>query len=135
MVVKQDRPGRYYVETGVEYRGRPVFFGAVARMKSYVSHHLFPVYIRPDLLDGISPALRKRMQGKSCFNFTAVDEDLLAEIGRLTRRCLEEFRRRGLAPARPGSFTWRPGYAKNAFSASSGSFCPERCARCTSSQK
>jgi hypothetical protein len=27
------------------------------------------VYLEPSLLDEISDALRKRMQGKSCFNF------------------------------------------------------------------
>jgi hypothetical protein len=46
--------------------------------------HLFPVYVFPDLLTGISPELKKRMHGKSCFNFTKVDEALFAELARLT---------------------------------------------------
>jgi hypothetical protein len=34
----------------------------------------------------MSPALKKRMQGKACFNFTAVDEALFKELAALTRR-------------------------------------------------
>lgn len=67
------------------------FFGAVRVGKSYVSFHLMPVYATPQLLDGISPGLRKRMQGKSCFNFKTVDEPLLQELEALTRRSFELF--------------------------------------------
>jgi hypothetical protein len=31
----------------------------------------------------IPPELKKRLQGKACFNFTTVDEDRFAELGRL----------------------------------------------------
>jgi hypothetical protein len=48
-----------------------------------------PIYVQPSLLDEVSPALRKRMQGKSCFNFAKVDEPLLAELEALTRRGYE----------------------------------------------
>ena len=65
----------------------PVFFGAVRLSKTYVGYHLMPVYSHPALLDGISPALEKRMQGKSCFNFKRDDPALFAELGELTRRC------------------------------------------------
>jgi hypothetical protein len=54
----------------------------------YVSLHLIPVYAQPALLDGISPALRKRMQGKACFNFTTIDGGQLEELGALTREGL-----------------------------------------------
>jgi hypothetical protein len=39
--------------------------------KNYVIYHLMPVYLNPGLLEGMSPGLRKRMQGKSCFNLPA----------------------------------------------------------------
>jgi hypothetical protein len=42
------------------------------------------VYGLPDLLESMSPGLRRRMQGKSCFNFTTVDEPLFAELETLT---------------------------------------------------
>ena len=38
------------------------------------------VYARPDLLNGISKDLKTRMQGKSRFNLTTVDEALFAEL-------------------------------------------------------
>lgn len=50
----------------------------------YVSYHLTPVYTWPDLQDGMSPGLRTRMQGKSCFDFARVDEELIAELDALT---------------------------------------------------
>ncbi len=73
-------------------RGREVWFGAVQIKKNYVSYHLMPVYAFPDLLDGMSPALKKRMQGKSCFNFTSVDEQLFAELAALTDKGYQRFK-------------------------------------------
>jgi hypothetical protein len=57
--------------------------------KRYVSYYLMSVYAQPELLGSISPGLRRRMQGKSCFNFTSVDEALLDELERLTGRAIE----------------------------------------------
>jgi len=51
-----------------------------------------PVYMYPDLLETISPALKKRMQGKSCFNFKNVDENLFSELETLTRLGFERFK-------------------------------------------
>lgn len=96
LVVARDQPDDYYVETRwVRDDGYHGFFGAVQARKRYVSYHLMPVYAWPDLLDGASPELRKRMQGKSCFNFTAVDEPLLAELGELTQRAFRRMRESG----------------------------------------
>jgi hypothetical protein len=50
----------------------------------------------PDLLDDVSPALKKRMQGKSCFNFKQVDEALLAELEALARQSYARFQKGGL---------------------------------------
>ena len=60
--------------------------------KTYVSYYLMPVYGLPELLDGISPELRRRMQGKACFNFTRVDETLFAELATLTATGIDRFR-------------------------------------------
>ena len=68
------------------------FVGGVQLRKNYVSYHLMPVYIFPDLLDGLSDPLKKRMQGKSCFNFTNVDETLFAELKQLTASSFAHFR-------------------------------------------
>ncbi|MEP7292565.1 MAG: hypothetical protein ABI835_12340 [Chloroflexota bacterium] len=91
--VKTDEPGNYYLNTPFsETYQKYIFFGAVQIRKNYVSFHLMPVYWYPDLLDGISPELKKRMQGKSCFNFTSINEDVLAELAELTRRSAERFK-------------------------------------------
>lgn len=70
---------------------KAIFFGAVKIQKNYVSYYLMPVYVFPALLKGVSPALKKRMQGKSCFNFTTIDEELLAELAALTEKCFKKF--------------------------------------------
>jgi hypothetical protein len=63
----------------------PMWFGGVKAGKAYVSYHLMPVYTHPALAASISPALKKRMQGKSCFNFQAADPALFEELEALTR--------------------------------------------------
>ncbi|NTU62349.1 MAG: hypothetical protein HGB05_02865 [Chloroflexi bacterium] len=77
-------------------QGREVWFGAVQIKKNYVSYHLMAVYAFPDLLDGVSPELKKRMQGKSCFNFKTVDKALLKELGTLTKKGYQRFKKEGL---------------------------------------
>jgi hypothetical protein len=92
LVVQSDAPGDYALTThAVREDGYRPWFGAVQLRKRYVSYHLMPVYVFPDLLAGVSPQLRRRMQGKSCFNFTRVDEALCAELDALTSRGLERF--------------------------------------------
>ena len=44
---------------------KELFFGSAQVKKNYVSFYLMPVYMYPDLLNDISPELRKHMQGKS----------------------------------------------------------------------
>ncbi len=60
--------------------------------KTYVSYYLMPVYGLPALLADISPELRRRMQGKACFNFTRVDETLFGELAALTATGIDRFR-------------------------------------------
>jgi hypothetical protein len=71
---------------------KPLFFGAAQIKKNYVSFYLMPVYMFPDLLKSISPELKKRMQGKSCFNFKKVEPDLFKELKQLTRLSVERAR-------------------------------------------
>jgi len=77
-----------------QHKGQPMWFGAVKLGKAYVSFHLMPLYMSPTLEKQISPALRKRMQGKTCFHFKAVpDDELLADLKRLTAACAEAWDR------------------------------------------
>jgi hypothetical protein len=99
LLAKSDEPGNLYLETppSATYPSG-LFFGAVKIGKRYVSFYLMPVYVHPDLLDGMSPELRKRMQGKSCFNFTRPDEALFGELNTLTAAGFARFRDNGLIP-------------------------------------
>jgi hypothetical protein len=85
LIVKTDEPGHLYLDAppSAAYP-KGLFFGAAKIGKRYVSFHLMPVYVFPELLEGISPELRRRMQGKSCFNFTKPDDVLFAELAKLT---------------------------------------------------
>lgn len=97
LVLAGDTAEEYSLDTPYSEKWeRELFFGAVKIGKSYVSFHLMPVYMYPDLLDDISDALRKRMQGKSCFNFTAVDPELFAELKDLTERGLARLEAEGV---------------------------------------
>jgi hypothetical protein len=90
--VTRDGPGGVALEVpGLE--GKPWGYVAGTRMgKRYVSFYLMPVYGSSGLAATISPELRKRMQGKSCFNFTTVDERLFAELADLAARGIPGFR-------------------------------------------
>lgn len=85
LVVTKDEPSLYYLDTAhIMKNKKPLFFGSVQIRKRYVSFHLMPVYVFPDLLEPVSPDLLKRMQGKSCFNFNAIADDHVTALERLT---------------------------------------------------
>jgi hypothetical protein len=44
------------------------------------------------MLKLMSPELKKRMQGKACFNFTAIDRELFAELSKLTQAGYDKFK-------------------------------------------
>ncbi|MEO0899818.1 MAG: hypothetical protein AAFY71_25625 [Bacteroidota bacterium] len=90
--IKKDAPDYYYLNTNKKIKGKDIFFGAVQIRKSYVAYHLYPVYTNPELLDEISDSLKKRMQGKSCFNFKKeITEEQLNGIKELTRKSYQKF--------------------------------------------
>lgn len=85
--VAKDTPGDLVVHMPrLGKNGKPEWFGAVAIKKTYVSYHLFPLYTDPSLGAGMSDALAKRQQGKSCFNFKTVEPELFAELAALTQK-------------------------------------------------
>jgi hypothetical protein len=68
-----------------QHKGQAMFFGSVRIGKAYVSFHLMPLYMNASLSKTISPALKKRMQEKTCFNFkTGPGPHILSELQRLT---------------------------------------------------
>jgi hypothetical protein len=91
LVATRDGPDGLALEIpGLE--GKPWGYVAGIRVgKTYVSYYLMPVYASPELLASMSPELRRRMQGKSCFNFRTVDEPLFAELARITEAGFEPY--------------------------------------------
>jgi hypothetical protein len=93
---KTDTAIELYVNTRhIQKNKKPLFFGAVQIKKNYVSYYLMPVYVDPCLLDGISENLKRRMQGKSCFNFTEIDQPLFKELTTLTQAGYASYREQG----------------------------------------
>jgi len=90
MHVSADEPGIYGVDMAPEAEREPATWFAGTRLgKRYVCEYLMPIYVRPSLLEGVSPELRRRMQGESCFNSAKFDEALLTELEELTRAGFE----------------------------------------------
>jgi len=96
LVVLEDEADNFYVNTNFIMKNKkPMYFGSVKINKNYVSFHLMPVYVFPELLQNISPALMQRMQGKSCFNFKGIDEELFKELENLTRNGHSKYQNAG----------------------------------------
>jgi hypothetical protein len=99
--VKADTPTEYTLVGRVpsplpQHKGQPMYFCAVRLGKAYVAFHLMPLYMDEELTATISPELKKRMQGKTCFNFkTPPGPELLLELRTLTAAGYRAFRRRG----------------------------------------
>jgi hypothetical protein len=97
MAVTDDTPAVYSLTSRKpsrypQHKGQPMWFGSVRLGKAYVSFHLMPLYMNPPLLSRVSPALKKRMQGKTCFNFKAApDAELLDELKRLVEAALKDW--------------------------------------------
>ena len=92
LIVVHDTDTNYYLDTHHVMKNKQrIFFGAVRTGKAYVSFHLMPVYASSVLLNTISPELKKRMQGKSCFNFKTPDEKLFKELAKLTKAGFKMF--------------------------------------------
>ena len=98
LVVTANEVGNYSLNTPFIMKyGKEIFFAAVIINKNYVSYHLMPVYVFPELLDGLSTGLMKRMQGKSCFNFTALNSEILEELSELTSKGYSRFQQESQA--------------------------------------
>jgi hypothetical protein len=97
LAVKTDTSAEYTLVTKSaspfpQHKGQPMYFGSVRLGKAYVSFHLMPLYMCPVLATRISPALKKRMQGKTCFNFKSAPEpELMAALTRLTEAAFQQW--------------------------------------------
>jgi len=92
LIVVADTEDHYALETPHVMKNKHrVYFAGVKIGKAYVSYHLMPVYALEEVRDEISPELKKRMQGKSCFNFSEPNENLFKELARLTKVGFKRF--------------------------------------------
>lgn len=92
----RDSSGDFYLDTTYVMKNKkPLFFSAVQIKKNYVSYRLMPVYVFPELLQDIDAQLKHRMQGKSCFNFTSVDDRLFSELAELTKTGFKRYEEAG----------------------------------------
>ena len=95
LVIVADEPGNYYLNTRtLGPNKRPIAFGGVRIGKAYVSYYLMCAYAGNVQL-GMSPALKRRMQGKACFNFKSVDPELFDELRSVTRTGYEAWKKLG----------------------------------------
>jgi hypothetical protein len=93
LTVKANTTDTYYLDGPYSEKWKKeLFFGSAQIKKNYVSFYLMPVYMYPELLKEVSPALKKRMQGKSCFNFKKVEPELFDELAVLTRKGAEKYK-------------------------------------------
>jgi hypothetical protein len=97
LFVLKDEPQEYTLVTkSNSNRGMKMWFGSVRAGKAYVSYHLMPLYFNPVMDAMVPPALKKRMQGKTCFNFKSVDKELFTELKTLTQAGVDSYRKREL---------------------------------------
>ena len=94
LIVTIDKPGDFQVGSPHQRDriGRPLFVAGVQTRKNYVTYHLMPVYALPRLAQTLCAGLKKRMQGKSCFNFTTIEPAHVKELSKLTRIGIDAFR-------------------------------------------
>ena len=84
-VVSVDKPNHYCLGIPCSPKfGKSFPIAWVKISTSYVGFHFMPIYFAPTLQKNLSAGLKARMQGKSCFNFKAVDDELFEELKRLT---------------------------------------------------
>lgn len=114
LTVRADTPGHYCLAGSAGHAALRAWGGKVKRPmlpvawvqsgKAYVSYHLMGVYASARLRDGMSKELKARMQGKSCFNFKAVNESLFKELEDVTAQSIADFRKAGfVAEGKPAS--------------------------------
>jgi hypothetical protein len=63
--------------------------------KSYVSYHIMGLYTNTALQNSMSKELKAHMQGKTCFNFKSINEELFKELEQITVKAIDDFKKLG----------------------------------------
>jgi len=68
------------------------WFAGVQQAGEAVKLNLLPMHGHPEILDDVSPALRRHKTGASVLKFTDLDDDVLADLEALVARAFEVYR-------------------------------------------
>ena len=94
--VVHDDPEHFYANCArSDAKGKAQFFCAIKVSGRKHLFHFMPVYDFPELIDTISPALKKCMQGKSCFNFDTIEPPLMTELSGLVKQGANRYKAAG----------------------------------------
>ncbi len=67
------------------------WFAFVKPGAKHISFFLLPIHTWPELREGLSPALAKRVTGASCLTFPSIDEAQAVELEGLVARAYERY--------------------------------------------
>jgi hypothetical protein len=67
------------------------WFAFVKPASRHIGFYLLPMHTHPELRDGLSPGLAKRLTGKATFTFATVDEELCSELEVVVARAYEVY--------------------------------------------
>lgn len=68
------------------------FFAGVRIAERHVAFHLMPLVRHPELADELSHDLRRRLKGKTTFNFMTLDPTIAEELDSFVARCFRVYR-------------------------------------------
>ena len=72
-----------------------MFFVSIVNGKSMVSFHFFPIYMNKEAFKDLAPLTMKCLKGKSCFNFTKVEQVNEKEIAALLKKGVAVWKKLG----------------------------------------
>jgi 7-keto-8-aminopelargonate synthetase-like enzyme len=74
------------------------WFAGVQVARDAVKFNFLPMHAHPELLEGVSPGLRRHKTGASVFRFADLDEPVFVELEGLVARAIDAYMA-GVAPA------------------------------------
>jgi uncharacterized protein YdhG (YjbR/CyaY superfamily) len=85
-VVRESMPEGYTEEIGpkfISFKAGEEWYVALANQKNYISLHLIPIYVFPELKEKLDSAGKKLNCGKGCVNFKKAEQLPLEVIGEI----------------------------------------------------
>lgn len=96
LVIRSDSATLFEIDTRrLQPNGKSMPFGAIRIRREYVSYHLTPILVSPQLLAEVSKYLRSHIRDEATFAFTRIDESLFREVAAVTKMAYESFKQRG----------------------------------------